>query len=130
MSKTLYLYTTLGCHLCEQALAIVQPILTEAAFIEGEAESIKSEAGVTFKDETGVTFKDETGVTFKGETGVTFKGETGVTLELVEISEQEALVAKYGMRIPVIRLSGKDEDLGWPFDADAVRRYLMLEPST
>lgn len=114
MSKTLYLYTTLGCHLCEQALAIVQPILTEAAFIEGEAESIKSEAGVTFKDETGVTFK----------------GETGVTLELVEISEQEALVAKYGMRIPVIRLSGKDEDLGWPFDADAVRRYLMLEPST
>ena len=122
MSKTLYLYTTLGCHLCEQALAIVQPILTEAAFIEGEAESIKSEAGVTFKDEAGVTFKDET--------GVRFKGETGVTLELVEISEQEALVAKYGMRIPVIRLSGKDEDLGWPFDADAVRRYLMLEPST
>ena len=90
MSKTLYLYTTLGCHLCEQALAIVQPILTEVAFIKDEA---------------------------------------GITLELVEISEQEALVAKYGIRIPVIRLSDKDEDLGWPFDVGAVKHYLMLEPS-
>ncbi|MFA7553622.1 MAG: glutaredoxin family protein [Spongiibacteraceae bacterium] len=26
--KTLVLYTTLGCHLCEQALALIEPVLS------------------------------------------------------------------------------------------------------
>lgn len=78
MSKTLYLYTTAGCHLCDMALAIVHP-LTE---------------------------------------------QLGVTLELVEISEQEALVEKYGIRIPVIRTEDKEEDLGWPFDTQQAEAYL------
>ncbi len=30
--KTLYLYTTLGCHLCEQAQAMVEPLLPEYGF--------------------------------------------------------------------------------------------------
>ena len=82
MNQTLYLYTTLGCHLCEQALAIVQPVLAETSV------------------------------------------ENGVILELVEISEQESWVEQYGIRIPVIRLANQEEELGWPFDADAVVRYL------
>ncbi|OOV86670.1 glutaredoxin family protein [Oceanospirillum linum] len=80
MSKVLYLYTTLGCHLCEQAQAIVHPLVAEK----------------------------------------------GMVLELVEISEQEALVAQYGIRIPVIRLADQEEELGWPFDAEAASRYLSL----
>lgn len=80
MSQTLYLYTTLGCHLCEQAQALVQPLIAVQ----------------------------------------------GITLELVEISEQEALVERYGIRIPVLRLANREEELGWPFDAEAARGYLSL----
>lgn len=30
--KVLYLYTTLGCHLCEQALELVDPLLSDYSF--------------------------------------------------------------------------------------------------
>ncbi len=80
MSKVLNLYTTLGCHLCEQALAIVHPLVAEK----------------------------------------------GIELKLVEISESEALVEQYGIRIPVIRLEGREEELGWPFDQVAAEEYLAL----
>jgi hypothetical protein len=30
--KVLYLYTTLGCHLCEQALELVEPLLSDFPF--------------------------------------------------------------------------------------------------
>lgn len=80
MSKVLNLYTTLGCHLCEQALAIVHPLVAEK----------------------------------------------GIELKLVEISESEALVEQYGIRIPVIRLEGREEELGWPFDQAAAEEYLAL----
>lgn len=80
MSQVLNLYTTLGCHLCEQALAIVHPLVAEK----------------------------------------------GIELKLVEISESEALVEQYGIRIPVIRLEGRAEELGWPFDQTAAEEYLAL----
>jgi len=79
MSKTIYLYTTVGCHLCEMAQAIVQPLAMGA----------------------------------------------GLTLELVEISEEEALVEKYGIRIPVIRIEDREDDLGWPFDVQKAEDYLQ-----
>ena len=80
MNQVLNLYTTLGCHLCEQALAIVHPLVVEK----------------------------------------------GIELKLVEISESEALVEKYGIRIPVIRLEEREEELGWPFDEAAAEEYLAL----
>jgi len=79
MNKTLYLYTTAGCHLCDMALAIVHPLVQRQGF----------------------------------------------ELELVEISEQESLVEKYGIRIPVIRLDGQENDLGWPFEAEQAQAYLL-----
>ncbi len=79
MSKTIYLYTTVGCHLCEMAQAIVQPLAMGA----------------------------------------------GLTLALVEISEEEALVEKYGIRIPVIRIEDREDDLGWPFDVQQAEGYLV-----
>ncbi|MBB1485323.1 glutaredoxin family protein [Oceanospirillum sediminis] len=81
MNKTLYLYTTAGCHLCDMAMAIVHPLVQQQ----------------------------------------------GIKLELVEISEQESLVEKYGVRIPVIRLDGQESDLGWPFEAEQAQAYLLSD---
>ncbi|MEX0740544.1 MAG: glutaredoxin family protein [Pseudohongiella sp.] len=79
MAAELLLYTTVGCHLCEQAEAVLHAVADT---------------------------------------------HSGLTWRPVEISDAPALVAAYGLRIPVIRLSGQDADLGWPFDEAAVRRYL------
>lgn len=79
MAQTLLLYTTTGCHLCEQAEAVLRSVAADA-----------SAPGWT----------------------------------PVEISDDPALVSAYGLRIPVIRLQGQEEDLGWPFDELAVRAYL------
>lgn len=71
------LYTTLGCHLCEQALALLHGLDTPQ-----------------------------------------------VTVQEVEISESETLMQRYGTRIPVIRPAGSTRELGWPFDQQALRRFL------
>jgi hypothetical protein len=46
-------------------------------------------------------------------------------LELIEISDDPALVTRYGVRIPVVRLNGQDTDLGWPFSYDELITYLL-----
>lgn len=79
MAQTLLLYTTVGCHLCEQAEAVLRGVAADAS---------------------------------------------APTWTPVEISDDPALVTAYGLRIPVVRLQGQDEDLGWPFDEVAVRAYL------
>ena len=83
--KTLLLYTTLGCHLCEQAEALLLPVLD---YLKG-------------------SYPD------------------GVNLKLVEISDSETLVERYGIRIPVIRVEGQEEELGWPFDQAIAFAYLQ-----
>ena len=45
-------------------------------------------------------------------------------LEKVDIIGSDDLVDKYGIRIPVIRMAGQDEELGWPFDQSAAIEYL------
>ncbi len=72
----LILYTTAGCHLCEQAEAI-----------------LRTELG-------------------------------GFELNPVDIADSPKLVERYGVRIPVIRLSGCEAELGWPFTAIDVADYL------
>lgn len=74
--NTLILYTTSGCHLCEEAEALLGPVL---AYIE---------------QETGQS----------------------VSVREQEISESEALVEVYGLRIPVVQMEGSSQELGWPFD--------------
>ncbi len=51
MSQILNLYTTLGCHLCEQALAIVHPLVLEKGItlqlVEiSESESLVEQYGI------------------------------------------------------------------------------------
>ena len=44
----------------------------------------------------------------------------------VFIDGDEALEARYGARIPVLRDVRRGAELGWPFDADGLRRWLLL----
>ena len=78
MTTAVVLYTTLGCHLCEQAHALLLQL-------QGE----------------------------------------GMDLQVLptEIADDETLMARYGIRIPVVARTDGAE-LGWPFDAGALRRFL------
>jgi hypothetical protein len=46
----------------------------------------------------------------------------------VFIDGAPALEARYGLRVPVLRDQVRDLELAWPFDADAVRRFLSGDP--
>jgi hypothetical protein len=70
----LLLYTTSGCHLCEQAEALLQ--------------------------------------------------SAGAPVETVEIADDEDLLERYGVRIPVLRHRETGGELDWPFDAVGVQRWL------
>ena len=78
MERKLHLYTTVGCHLCEMAESILDPIADRDQII----------------------------------------------IERVEIADSDALLERYGVRIPVIRPHGSTLELGWPFDAEAVELLL------
>lgn len=46
----------------------------------------------------------------------------GVAFSPVDIADDAALMQRYGVRIPVLVTAGRE--LGWPFDASALRRFL------
>lgn len=73
MTATLTLYTTPGCHLCEQAEEILVSI--------------------------------------------------PVAFDPIDIAEDTELIRRYGVRIPVVA-DGQGRELGWPFDATALRQWL------
>ena len=45
-------------------------------------------------------------------------------LESVWIDDDDALEARYGLRVPVLRDEANGAELDWPFDAGAVRAFL------
>ena len=51
--------------------------------------------------------------------------KAGVAIVRIDIAEDDKLLEKYGTRIPVLRRDNNDTELGWPFDAVAVARFLM-----
>jgi len=71
----LILYSTLGCHLCEQAQQLCVQVL-------------------------------------------------GQPVPEVDIADDEGLMERYGVRIPVLQRNDSGAELGWPFDADAIMRFL------
>ena len=83
--KTLILYTTSGCHLCEEAAVLLEPVLAY----------IKQEVG------------------------------QDIRLREQEISESEALVEVYGVRIPVVQIEGVSRELGWPFDQAQAYQFII-----
>jgi glutaredoxin len=49
----------------------------------------------------------------------------GVEAEHIDIAENDALLEKYGVRIPVVKREDTGAELGWPFDEAAVRRFIL-----
>ena len=50
--------------------------------------------------------------------------EMGIQADHIDIADDDELVEKYGMRIPVLKRVDTGAELGWPFDAAAVSRFL------
>ncbi|AMZ71828.1 MULTISPECIES: glutaredoxin family protein [Pseudomonas] len=50
--------------------------------------------------------------------------EHGLLVELVDISEREAWVDSYGLRIPVLRRLDTGAELDWPFEAEQIVKFL------
>jgi len=52
--------------------------------------------------------------------------EMGIDADHVDIVDDDELLEKYGIRIPVLTRVDTGGELGWPFDAVAVLRFLEL----
>jgi len=79
----LILYSTSGCHLCEQAEALLEQLGRELP----------------------------------------------LAWRVVDIANDEQLVKRYGIRIPVLRREADDSELGWPFDLDQLRLLVTQDPA-
>jgi glutaredoxin len=51
--------------------------------------------------------------------------QASVTAAHIDIADDDELIERYGTRIPVLRKSDDGAELGWPFDAEMVRRFLV-----
>jgi glutaredoxin len=45
-------------------------------------------------------------------------------VRVVDIEDDLALIERYGMRVPVLRLEATGQELGWPFDAEGLGAFL------
>lgn len=45
----------------------------------------------------------------------------------IDIADDDVLLEKYGVRIPVIKLQYSEKELGWPFDTQQAYDYLVAE---
>tara|TARA_B110000014_G_C19567683_1_gene302573 strand:- start:10 stop:243 length:234 start_codon:yes stop_codon:yes gene_type:complete len=75
--KQLTLYSTVGCHLCEQALELIEPLL------DSQYQVVE-----------------------------------------VDISDSDDLIARYGIRIPVVARNDNGAEIGWPFDQPQFLAFL------
>ena len=50
--------------------------------------------------------------------------EQGLLVELLDIAERDDWVERYGLRIPLLRRCDNGAELGWPFDAEQLVRFL------
>jgi len=76
MSASFVLYSSEGCHLCEQALEICLQLVS----------------------------KDK--------------------IRIVDIVEDDSLVEKYGVHIPVLERLSDNKELFWPFDAHQLAEFI------
>lgn len=52
--------------------------------------------------------------------------ELEIEADYIDIVEDDELLEKYGVRIPVLKRLDTGAELGWPFDAVVVLRFLEL----
>ena len=48
----------------------------------------------------------------------------GFKLEVIDIADDDALLAQYGLRIPVLRRNDSKTELDWPFNLSDVVEFL------
>ena len=48
------------------------------------------------------------------------------SIELIDIADSDALIERYGTRIPVLRRERDGVELVWPFDAVQARQLLVV----
>lgn len=48
----------------------------------------------------------------------------GLEFEEVDIGDDDALLSRYGERIPVLLKTETGEELAWPFDAQGLVRFM------
>lgn len=53
--------------------------------------------------------------------------EQNISVAHRDIADDDELVERYGVRIPVVRVAGDSQqpDLGWPFDQQQMRDWLQ-----
>jgi hypothetical protein len=49
---------------------------------------------------------------------------TNIQLNIVDIADDDALLAQYGTRIPVLHRADTKTELNWPFDATNIGEFL------
>ena len=49
----------------------------------------------------------------------------GVEAEHIDIAEDDDLLEKYGVRIPVVKRKDTEAELGWPFDEAMLRGFIL-----
>ena len=52
--------------------------------------------------------------------------EIGIEADIIDIADDDDLLEKYGVRIPVLKRLDTEAELGWPFDVAAVVAFLKL----
>ena len=57
------------------------------------------------------------------------KDEPDTDIQEVEISESDALMESYGIRIPVVRKENCNLELDWPFSPEELTGFLRLDNS-
>lgn len=50
--------------------------------------------------------------------------EYNLRLKTIDIADSDDLIARYGIRIPVIALHDDGGELGWPFTAEEARDFI------
>jgi hypothetical protein len=52
------------------------------------------------------------------------QGADFIDVNLVDIADDEGLLAEYGLRIPVLKRIDTDAELNWPFNLDEITAFL------
>lgn len=50
-------------------------------------------------------------------------------VEVIDIAEADALIERYGTRIPVLQRTDTGDELGWPFSAEDFLAFIDVAPS-
>jgi glutaredoxin len=50
--------------------------------------------------------------------------QLGIQAGHIDIAEDDDLLERYGTRIPVVKRMGDSSELGWPFDVEALQRFI------